>query len=96
MRSQAESFGAEFMAAEVLELDMDGDVKTVRTSKGEVHAFSVLLATGARPRRAGIDGEDRFAGRGVGYCATCDGEFFEGKEVFVIGGGFSAAEEACF
>ena len=96
MRSQAESFGAEFMAAEVLELDMDGDVKTVRTSKGEMHAFSVLLATGARPRRAGIDGEDRFAGRGVGYCATCDGEFFEGKEVFVIGGGFSAAEEGVF
>ena len=96
MRSQAETFGAEFMAAEVLALNMDGDVKTVRTSKGEVRAFSVLLATGARPRRAGIEGEERFAGRGVGYCATCDGEFFEGKEVFVIGGGFSAAEEGVF
>ncbi|MFR4804234.1 MAG: FAD-dependent oxidoreductase [Eggerthellaceae bacterium] len=58
--------------------------------------FSVLLATGARPRRPGIDGEDRFLGRRRGLCATCDGEFFEGKEVFVIGGGFSAAEEGVF
>lgn len=96
MRAQAASFGAEFMAAEVTGLDMDGDVKTVRTSKGDLSAFAVLLATGARPRRAGIEGEERFAGRGVGYCATCDGEFFEGKEVFVIGGGFSAAEEGVF
>ena len=96
MRMQAASFGAEFMAAEVTGLDMDGDVKTVRTSKGDLAAFAVLIATGARPRRAGIEGEDRFAGRGVGYCATCDGEFFAGKEVFVIGGGFSAAEEGVF
>lgn len=96
MRSQAESFGAEFMAGEVTGLDMESDVKTVHTSKGDVSAFAVLLATGARPRRAGIEGEERFAGRGVGYCATCDGEFFEGKEVFVIGGGFSAAEEGVF
>lgn len=96
MRAQAASFGAEFMAAEVLGLDMDGDVKTVHTSKGDLGAFAVLIATGARPRRAGVEGEDRFAGRGVGYCATCDGEFFAGKEVFVIGGGFSAAEEGVF
>lgn len=96
MRAQAASFGAEFMAAEVLGLDMDGDVKAVHTSKGDLGAFAVLIATGARPRRAGIEGEDRFAGRGVGYCATCDGEFFAGKEVFVIGGGFSAAEEGVF
>lgn len=96
MREQAAGFGAEFMAAEVTGLDMEGDVKTVRTSKGDLSAFAVLLATGAHPRRAGIEGEERFAGRGVGYCATCDGEFFEGKDVFVIGGGFSAAEEGVF
>lgn len=96
MREQAAGFGAEFLAAEVTGLDMEGDVKTVRTSKGDLSAFAVLLATGAHPRRAGIEGEERFAGRGVGYCATCDGEFFEGKDVFVIGGGFSAAEEGVF
>ncbi|MDO4443443.1 MAG: FAD-dependent oxidoreductase [Slackia sp.] len=96
MRAQAESFGAEFLAAEAVGIDMDGDVKTVRTNKGDFKAFAILLATGAHPRRAGIAGEDEFAGRGVGYCATCDGEFFQGKEVFVIGGGFSAAEEGVF
>ena len=96
MRFQAESFGAEFLAAEATGIDMHGDVKTVRTNKGDISAFAVLLATGAHPRRAGIAGEEEFASRGVGYCATCDGEFFEGKEVFVIGGGFSAAEEGVF
>lgn len=96
MREQAVSFGAEFMAAEATAIDMAGDIKTVRTNKGDLQAFAVLLATGARPRRAGIAGEDAFAGRGVGYCATCDGEFFQDKEVFVIGGGFAAAEEGVF
>ena len=96
MRHQAESFGAEFMLAEVESLDMTGDVKTVKTSRGELKAFGVLLATGAHPRKVGFKGEDDFRGRGVAYCATCDGEFFTGKEVFVIGGGFAAAEEAVF
>ena len=96
MRHQAESFGAEFMLAEVESLDMAGDVKTVKTSRGELKAFGVLLATGAHPRKVGFKGEDDFRGRGVAYCATCDGEFFTGKEVFVIGGGFAAAEEAVF
>ena len=96
MRSQAESFGAEFMLAEVTGLDLSGDVKTVRTPRGELKAFGVLLATGAHPRMVGFKGEDAFRGRGVAYCATCDGEFFTGKEVFVVGGGFAAAEEAVF
>lgn len=96
MRKQAESFGAEFMLAEVEGLDMNGDVKTVKTSRGELKAFGVLLATGAHPRMIGFTGEEEFRGRGVAYCATCDGEFFTGKEVFVIGGGFAAAEEAVF
>ena len=96
MRSQAESFGAEFMLAEVESLQMQGDLKTVRTSRGELKAFGVLLATGAHPRMVGFNGEADFRGRGVAYCATCDGEFFTGKEVFVIGGGFAAAEEAVF
>lgn len=96
MRKQAESFGAEFMLAEVESLDMAGDIKTVKTARGELKAFGVLLATGASPRMVGFQGEADFRGRGVAYCATCDGEFFTGKEVFVVGGGFAAAEEAVF
>lgn len=96
MRSQAESFGAEFLLAEVEKLSMEGDVKTVHTSRGELKCFGVLLATGAHPRMVGFKGEEEFRGRGVAYCATCDGEFFTGKQVFVVGGGFAAAEEAVF
>ena len=96
MRKQAESFGAEFMLAGVESLDMSGDVKIVRTDRGELKCFGVLLATGAHPRMVGFTGEEEFRGRGVAYCATCDGEFFTGKEVFVVGGGFAAAEEAVF
>ncbi len=96
MRRQAESFGAEFILAKVEKLDMDGDIKTVYTSRGELKCFGVLLATGAHPRQVGFAGESDFRGRGVAYCATCDGEFFTGKEVFVVGGGFAAAEESVF
>ena len=96
MRKQAEAFGAEFILAEVESLDMTGDIKTVKTARGELKAFGVLLATGAHPRMVGFQGEADFRGRGIAYCATCDGEFFTGKEVFVIGGGFAAAEEAVF
>jgi len=96
MRKQAEHFGAEFMLAQVESLDMSGDIKTVKTARGELKAFGVLLATGAHPRMVGFPGEEDFRGRGVAYCATCDGEFFTGKEVFVVGGGFAAAEEAVF
>ena len=96
MRRQAESFGAEFMLAQVEKLDLSGDVKTVQTDRGELKCFGVLLATGAHPRMLGFPGEAEFRGRGVAYCATCDGEFFTGKEVFVVGGGFAAAEEAVF
>ena len=96
MRSQAESFGAEFMLTQVESLELSGDIKTVKTARGELKAFGVLLATGASPRMVGFPGEAEFRGRGVAYCATCDGEFFTGKEVFVVGGGFAAAEEAVF
>jgi len=96
MRKQAEGFGAEFLLAEVEGLSVDGDIKTVKTSRGELKCFGVLLATGAHPRMVGFQGEEEFRGRGVAYCATCDGEFFTGKEVFVVGGGFAAAEEAVF
>ena len=96
MRRQAESFGAEFMLAEALSIKADGDVKEVVTSRGTLRAFTVLLATGAHPRMIGFKGESEFRGHGVAYCATCDGEFFTGKEVFVVGGGFAAAEESVF
>ena len=96
MRKQAEAFGAEFLLAEVESLDLTGNIKTVKTARGELKAFGVLLATGAHPRMVGFKGESDFRGRGVAYCATCDGEFFTGKEVFVVGGGFAAAEEAVF
>ena len=96
MRKQAEGFGAEFLLAEVTGLDLSGDVKTVRTSRGDLKCFGVLLATGAHPRMVGFQGEEQFRGRGVAYCATCDGEFFTGKDVFVVGGGFAAAEESVF
>nr|WP_297174207.1 FAD-dependent oxidoreductase [uncultured Agathobaculum sp.] len=96
MRQQAERFGAEFLLAEVTGLDLAGDVKTVHSSRGDLQCFGVLLATGAHPRTVGFQGEDQFRGRGVAYCATCDGEFFTGKDVFVVGGGFAAAEESVF
>lgn len=96
MRRQAEAFGAEFLLAEVTGLDLSGDVKRVGTARGDVPCLSVLLATGASPRRLGFAGEEEYRGRGVAYCATCDGEFFSGKEVFVVGGGFAAAEESVF
>lgn len=96
MRKQAESFGAEFLLAEVESLDLDGDIKTVKTNRGDKQCFGILLATGAHPRVIGFRGEEAFQGHGVAYCATCDGEFFAGKEVFVVGGGFAAAEESVF
>ena len=96
MRRQAQKFGAEFLLAEVTELDMSGDIKKVKTSRGELSCFGVLLAAGAHPRKVGFQGEEEFRGRGIAYCATCDGEFFTGKDVFVVGGGFAAAEESVF
>lgn len=96
IRSQAEAFGAEFLLTEATALSLDGDVKTVQTARGAFRCFCVLLATGAHPRHVGFRGEEEYKGRGVAYCATCDGEFFTGKDVFVVGGGYAAAEESVF
>ncbi len=96
MRRQAEDFGAEFLLAEVTSLAPEGDIKTVHTTKGEVQCFGIIVAAGAHPRMIGFAGEAEFRGHGVAYCATCDGEFFTGKEIFVVGGGFAAAEESVF
>lgn len=96
MRRQAEDFGAEFLSAEVKALSLDGEIKSVSTTAGELCCFAVIAAMGAHPRMIGFKGEAEFRGHGVAYCATCDGEFFTGKEIFVIGGGFAAAEESVF
>ena len=96
MRVQAQNFGAEFKLAEVTSINMDSDVKEIETTKGKIRCLGVLLATGAHPRMIGFDGEAEYKGHGVAYCATCDGEFFTGKDIFVIGGGFAAAEESVF
>ncbi|MDE7269436.1 MAG: FAD-dependent oxidoreductase, partial [Acetatifactor sp.] len=76
--------------------ELTGKVKTVKTSKGDLQCFGVLIATGAHPRMIGFPGEEAYRGHGVAYCATCDGEFFTGREVLVVGGGFAAVEEAIF
>lgn len=96
MRNQAENFGAEFALGEVIDMDLDKEIKIIRTKAKDYKALSVIIATGANPRRLGFPGEKEFQGRGVAYCATCDGEFFTGMDVFVIGGGFAAAEEGMF
>ena len=95
IQQQAASFGAEFMLAEATGFDLDGDIKTVHTHKGDYRCFGILLATGAHPRMVGFKGEEEYKGRGVAYCATCDGEFFTGKEIFVVGGGYAAARNHC-
>lgn len=96
MQRQGEAFGAEFKIADVLEMDLSGDIKILKTSRGEFKALAVILALGASPRKVGFAGEAEFQGRGVAYCATCDGEFFTGKTVYVVGGGFAAVEEGIF
>ena len=96
MEEQARGFGAEFVMAEVIGLKLDQDIKELETTAGTVEALSVILATGANPRKVGFYGEKKFQGRGVAYCATCDAEFFTGMDIFVIGGGLAAVEESMF
>lgn len=96
MLEQAQRFGAELRMDEVNEMGLAGEVKRVRTSSGELTAKAVVLATGTRARLLGVPGEDRLRGRGVSYCAVCDGAFYRGKEVAVVGGGDSAVEEAVY
>lgn len=96
MRRQAEGFGAEIAAAEVLDMELTKHIKVLHTTKGEYRALGVILAAGANPRKIGFKGEQEFQGRGVAYCATCDGEFFTDLEIFVVGGGYAAVEEGLF
>ncbi|TCJ30609.1 thioredoxin-disulfide reductase [Nocardioides jejuensis] len=96
MRAQAERFGAELVTDDVTEVDLTGDIKVVKTYDGEFRARSVILAMGSAHRKLGLPNEDELSGRGVSYCATCDGFFFREQVIAVIGGGDSAVEEATF
>lgn len=96
MQQQAERFGAKTKYAEVLQLQLEGEVKTVRTNEGRYQAKTVVISTGANPRQLGVDRENEMIGRGVGYCAHCDGMFYKGKTVAVVGGGNSAVAEALY
>ena len=96
MRAQAERFGAEIVSDDVIELDLTGETKTVKTAEGTFTSRSVILAMGSGYRRLGLPGEDRLSGHGVSWCATCDGFFFREQHIAVVGGGDSAVEEATF
>jgi thioredoxin reductase (NADPH) len=96
MRSQSERFGAELVADDVLEMDLTGEIKTVRTDEGTFLARAVILAMGSGYRKIGLPDEDRLSGHGVSWCATCDGFFFRDQHIAVVGGGDSAIEEATF
>ncbi|MDD2211734.1 MAG: thioredoxin-disulfide reductase [Clostridia bacterium] len=93
---QASRFGCEFLTAEVLALSTGGKSKKVVTSEGEVAGKTIILATGAMPRELGVRGEQDFRGKGVSYCATCDGFFYKNKKVAVVGGGDAAVKEALY
>ena len=96
MHSQAETFGAQLISEEILSVDFSGEEKLLTTSFDSYRARAVIVATGARPARLGLELEDQLQGRGLSYCATCDGNFFRGVDVAVVGGGNTAAADALY
>jgi thioredoxin reductase (NADPH) len=97
MRAQAERFGAELVADDITEVDLSGEIKMVTDSAGTVHrAKAVIIATGSQHRKLNLPNEDALSGRGVSWCATCDGFFFKDQDIAVVGGGDTAMEEATF
>ena len=96
MQQQAEKFGLAIDYADVAGISLDGDVKVLETSKGEMRARTLIVATGTQPRMTGVPGESRLFGRGVSTCATCDGPLYRGETVGVVGGGDSAIQESLF
>jgi thioredoxin reductase (NADPH) len=96
MRRQAEGFGAEILSASVLGLKGSGSSFALETTEGAFSAKALILATGAKHRHLGVPGEEELAGRGVSYCATCDGPFFKGRRILVVGGGDAACDEASY
>ena len=96
MRKQTEKMGTKIIDDEVTSVDFQTNPLKVKTASEEFEARTVIVCTGANPRKIGLDGEQTFAGKGVSYCATCDGAFFKDQELIVVGGGDSAMEEATF
>lgn len=96
MQTGAEKFGATTHYGEVVDIDLSGEIKTVKTDEDELYSKTVVIATGANPKMLGLDKETEFTGRGVHYCAHCDGRFYKDKTVLVVGGGNSAAADALY
>lgn len=96
IKQQAENFGVAEIDEEIVSVDLSGQVKVIRSDANAYQARAVVIATGARPRLLGVAGEDELRGRGVSYCATCDGNFFRGRDVVVVGGGDTAAADALY
>lgn len=96
LHAQAEGLGAEFVMEKAVEIKAEGKVKSVVTDKNVYEAKAVIIATGSENRKLGVEDEDRLVGRGVSYCATCDGNFYRNKVVAVVGGGNTALEDALY
>jgi thioredoxin reductase (NADPH) len=96
MEEHAKKFGTEILNEEVVKITDNGIQKTVKTTEGSYLATSVIVASGTQPKRLGVKGEEKLVGRGVSFCATCDGRFFQGKDVAVVGGGSAAVKEALY
>lgn len=96
MLKQAESFGAKKVTDDIIELSLEGETKVLKSKKETYETKTVIYATGANPRKLQIPGEAEYTGKGVGYCATCDGAFYQGADVYVVGGGDAAVEESIF
>src|SRR5699024_10567078 len=96
MFEHSQKFGAEYKYGDIKSVEIDGDIKILKTSTEDIRTKTVIIATGAEYKKIGVDGEDTLGGRGVSYCAVCDGAFFKEKELVVIGGGDSAVEEGLY
>ena len=96
MFEHSQKFGAEYKYGDIKSVTVEGDIKVLKTSSEDIRTKAVIIATGAEYKKVGVDGEDALGGRGVSYCAVCDGAFFKEKELVVIGGGDSAVEEGVF
>jgi len=96
MEDQAKRFGAEMVNQEIVEVKLEGDLKSVRTHESSYLCKALIICTGTEYRKLGVPGENEFAGKGISYCATCDGAFFKDSQIFVVGGGDSALTEALF